>query len=67
MLLIQSRHIYWVILGPEEMRLWTKETCLSFNLEPSEGDRQQGDTVIALLELWQVHEEKKTGHSESMH
>lgn len=25
------------ILGPEEMEFWTKETCLSFNLEPSEG------------------------------
>lgn len=36
------------IQSPEETELWTEETCPSVTLEPSEGDRHQSDTVIAL-------------------
>lgn len=49
--LLSDSFMLSTILGPEELELWTKESCPSLNLEPSEGDRQQGDTVIALLEL----------------
>lgn len=53
------------LLGPEEMELWTKETCSSLNLVPSEGDMYQSDTEIALVELWQVHEGKNRGQTKA--